>query len=189
MKFTHRISIMLAALAVLAASAFAETYEQLLAKAKGYEAKKQWVYALAAYWDAIDAEPTEKAVEAFENLASALRSGKPGYGNFDEFGLYDGWLAVCTEFEKYWTENCPYIFSVGSFTKGQLDMAAKTATYTVSISLRDVSKFDDVGLPITEGFEKSWQKDWANIPKDWTGPRSPCSTRKKAPSRRAASHW
>ena len=46
-------------------------YQSQLAKAKEFESQKKWVAALASYYDAMAAEPSEKAEEAY-NLYSKL---------------------------------------------------------------------------------------------------------------------
>ena len=50
-KFFVAVTVLLAA--VGAAFADEAKYNELLAKGKDYEAKKQWVYAMGTYWDAI----------------------------------------------------------------------------------------------------------------------------------------
>ena len=104
---------------IVASVAFATTmglfaqntdYKALLAKAKEYEDKKQFVYALGTYYDAVAAEPNEaskEAQDAFNTLSDSIKDGKPGFGEFDEFEIYDNWLAFCKEYEKYWTEYSP----------------------------------------------------------------------------------
>lgn len=179
MKFKRIIVVVSAIFAVT--SAFAqETYETLLKKAKDYEAKKQWVHALGAYWDAMEAEPTEKAAEAYEaftKLSETIQEGDPGYGEFDEFSLYDGWLALCKEYEKYWTDNCPYGFSL-SVKKGDLDMATRTATYTVKVNYGDTYKYKSISGTLggrdkfgswdnNVGLGRVWKSDWVGIPENW----------------------
>ena len=178
MKFKRIIVVVSAIFAVT--SAFAqETYETLLKKAKDYEAKKQWVHALGAYWDAMEAEPTEKAAEAceaFTKLSETIWEGNPGYGEFDEFSLYDGWFALCKEYEKYWTDNCPYNFEFSALEKGDLDMATRTATYTVNANIFANNKYwnikERVGAwePHTEdfcGFKSVWRSDWTGLSEYW----------------------
>ena len=44
------------------------------------------------YWDSMEANPenSEEAVGLYFKLADTIRSGKPGYGEFDEFDMFDG---------------------------------------------------------------------------------------------------
>ena len=101
-KIALAVAVMLAAgLGVFAQSA---EYTVLVKKAKDYEAKKQYASALGIYWDAVAAEPSEKsqeAVEVFLKLEDLIKSGKPGYDEFDEFSLYDDWVLLCKDFECY----------------------------------------------------------------------------------------
>ena len=105
------------AVAVMVASGtmlFAEgdDYASLLAKAKDYEAKKQYVHALGSYWDAMEASP-EKAVDAldaYNKLAGTVKAGNPGYGEFSGSDLLNGWIAMYADYESYWKENSMYVF-------------------------------------------------------------------------------
>ncbi len=55
------------------------SYTALLAKAKEYEAKKQYIYALGTYWDAMEADYSangEEAYKAYLKLGHVIRDGK-----------------------------------------------------------------------------------------------------------------
>lgn len=96
-------------------------YQNLMAKAKAYEAYSKLVYALGTYYDAMEAEPTDQAAEAYDaflNLENTIKNGNPGYGEFDEFDLHDGWKAILTEYETYWSEFAAVQFEFGTLTKG-----------------------------------------------------------------------
>ena len=148
---------------------FAEgDYAALLAKAKDYEAKKQYVHALGTYWDAMEAAPekTGEALDAYDKLGAVIRAGNPGYGEFDDFDIYDGWLALCKEYERYWTECCPNAFTF-SIRKGELDMKTRTATYYVDIKVDESCKYKDIAGNIMTGLKSKWTKDWEGIPERW----------------------
>lgn len=162
----------LAGAAVMAAAGsmlFAEgDYAALFAKAKDYEAKKQYVHALGTYWDAMEAAPEKAAdaLDAYDKLGAAIRAGNPGYGEFDEFDIYDGWLALCKDFERYWTECCPNAFTF-SIKKGELDMKTRTATYYVDIKVDENCKYKDIAGNVMTGLKSKWTKDWEGIPERW----------------------
>lgn len=69
------------AVSLCAASAENSRYASHLAKAKECETKKQWVAALGEYYEAMLAEPTLAALEAYHGwtaLADDIKSGKHG---------------------------------------------------------------------------------------------------------------
>lgn len=141
-----------------------DEYTTLLKKAKDYEEKKMYASALGTYWDAIAAEPSEKskeAIEAFQKIEGVIRSGKPGFGEYDEFSIYDEWVLLAKDFERYFTENPPVTFEVRGIQKGDIDRATKTATYKadVVISFESVKeeKIQDIVL---SGLEKVRRSDW-----------------------------
>ncbi|MCR5621813.1 MAG: SUMF1/EgtB/PvdO family nonheme iron enzyme [Treponema sp.] len=142
-----------------------ESYDTLLAKAKKYEADKKYVHALGTYWDAMAADPEKaEAFDAYTKLALIIKKGKPGRDiTYDEFDLYDGWLALCKDFEQYWTETCPNAFTL-SIRKGDLDMKTRTATYYVDITVGESRKYKDISDFVLTGLKSQWRKDWTDIP-------------------------
>ena len=99
MKRMYKVIAAAAVIFLGTAFAFAgeAEYDKLLAQAKEYESKKQWVRALSAYWDAMDAEPSRNGIEAckaFINIENAIEEGNPGLGEYDDFSRYDGWLEL-----------------------------------------------------------------------------------------------
>lgn len=159
------------ALFALSSFAFADEakYKELLAKAKSYESKKQYVYALGAYWDAMEAEPTDKAAEAFNaffRIGETLKNGQPGYATSNDFDTYDGWVAVCKDYEKYWTEYCPNEF-IFVLKKGKRDLATRTGSYTLNIKRKFLYKFNFISDFVITGLESKRTDEWTEIPKDW----------------------
>lgn len=167
----------LAMFAMLMVMAVCSAYSQnangaeLLQKGKDYEAKKEYVYALGSYYDAIVAggESAAEALNAFNTLAGYIREGNPGPGKYNEFTLHDGWVALLQNAEKYWTENCPwqFMFKIGNKT---VDYATRTASYTLEIDATFgwyESKIAKYGVIVDEtifkGLDKAWKKDWTDI--------------------------
>ena len=163
---------------IVASVAFATTmglfaqsadYKALLAKAKEYEGKKQFVYALGTYYDAVAAEPSgasKEAQDAFNTLSDSIKDGKPGIGEFDEFEIYDNWLAFCKEYEKYWTEYSPRAI-IYKLERDSIDRATKTGNYKVSLKEEWSAKYKRISEAVLAGLEKSWKDDWTGIPKVW----------------------
>ncbi|MBR0494787.1 MAG: hypothetical protein IJJ71_01260 [Treponema sp.] len=172
MKRILKAAAALAVLVMGASSAFADEaqYKKLLAEAKGYEAKKQYASALGAYWDAVAAEPTEKAKEAYDafvKLEAVIKDGKPGYGEFDEFSLYDDWVILLKDCERYFTENPAHCFLLSAPQKGDIDRATRTATYTVTVTSGFSEKAVRILNDLQVGMKKSRKKDWTEISEDW----------------------
>lgn len=169
MKLRKIIIAILTAATSLAAFAQNADYNALLSKGKDYENKKQFVYALGTYYDAVAAEPTgdsKEAEDAFNALSDSIKNGNPGIGEFDEFEIYDNWLVLCKEYEKYWTEYSPRAI-IYELERDSIDRATKTGNYKVSLKLEWSAKYKRISEAVLAGLEKSWQDDWTGIPKRW----------------------
>ncbi len=117
---------------------FAESYEELFTKAQEYENNKQWVHALGTYYDAIELEKSEKAASAmnkFYELSEVIKSGKPGYGDFDEFDLYENWVLLLREYDSYIVENPPISIQIQEIKRVNVDLENKTADYEMKYSI------------------------------------------------------
>ena len=172
MKRIKNIVAGLAALVLGSSFAFADKaqYDKLLAEAKQYEEKKQWVHAMGAYWDAMEAEEKRNGTEAYEaflKITKALQEGNPGIGTFDDFSLYDGWVSLCKDYEIYWNEHVSEIYALSfTYKKDALDMKTRTATYDFGVIQRTTPKFEYIYAAVA-GLYKSRRKDWEEIPKMW----------------------
>ena len=146
-----------------------EPYETLLALGKQYEEKKLYVHALGAYWDSMEANPenSEEAVGLYFKLADTIRSGKPGYGEFDEFDMFDGWKDLYRDFESYWAETGVYVFGVSRLEKGKLDMTTRTATYNTRISIGKTKKYNEILSIVKAGVKQGRKSEWDEIPADF----------------------
>ncbi len=163
------IGAILTATTSLAAFAQNADYNELLSKAKDYENKKQFVYALGTYYDAVAAEPTgesKEAQDAFNALSDSIKNGNPGFGEFDEFEIYDNWLVFCKEYEKYWTEYSPRAI-IYKLERDSIDRATKTGNYRVILKWEWSAKYKRISEAVLAGLKKSWQDDWTGIPKKW----------------------
>ena len=169
MKLKKMIVASVAFATTMGLFAQSEDYKALLAKAKEYEGNKQFVYALGTYYDAVAAEPSEaskEAQDAFNTLSDSIKDGKPGIGEFDEFEIYDNWLAFCKEYEKYWTEYSPRAIFY-KLERDSIDRATKTGNYKVSLKVEWSAKYKRISEAVLAGLEKSWKEDWTGIPKTW----------------------
>lgn len=145
-------------------------YTALLKKGKDYEAKKQYASALGTYWDAVAAEPTEKgkdAYDAFLKLEAVIKDGKPGYGDFDEFSIYDNWVLLLKDCERYFTENPAHAFYLSAPQKGDIDRTTRTATYKVTVTSGFSEKAVRIVNSLADGLKKSRKNDWTDISEKW----------------------
>ena len=160
------LSLVLIALVSVSAM-FAQTYEELLAKAKNYEAKKEWVYAMGYYYDAAFAENAqEEAVQKFVALADEIGNGNPGFGKFNVFSLHDEWVNLVKNFVKYFTEFSPYVVWYDGelvLNEKKTDYKAKKATYDMKCSLVPTQKFRYIEYALQEGYKKSKKDDWTGF--------------------------
>ena len=188
-----------AAVVLLAAvgAAFADEakYNELLAKGKDYEAKKQWVYAMGTYWNAILEYPqgAKDANDGFNRIRAGfaeynkpvgtyigfaeynksvgnfIGTGNPGPGEYDIFSCYDGWINVCREFEVYWNEHSDEIYYVPEvkYEKGEADMKNRTMTYDFKGKIDFTQKFSTIWHCIGDSFRKAYRDNWNDIPAQW----------------------
>mgnify|MGYP002625969540 CR=1 FL=1 len=172
MKRIKNIIAVLAAVVLGTSFVFADKaqYDKLLAEGKQYEEKGQWVHAMGAYWDAMEAEEKRNGTEAYEaffKITKALQEGKPGIGTFDDFSLYDGWVSLCKDYEIYWNEHVSEIYALSfTYKKDALDMKTRTASYNFGVIQRTTPKFEYIYAAVA-GLYKSRRKDWEEIPKNW----------------------
>lgn len=167
--------IVLSVISFLAVNVFAQKEEVNVhfKKAQDYETQKKWIYALGEYYDAMaenlaDYNTTYDANNRWTTIADSINNGNPGLGEFDDFEFVDNWISLLKEYEKYWTENCPYIFYVKKPVRQKLNLETKTANYMFGIYLEKCKKFNEIDKIIQTGFKKAYKKEWnLDYLKDW----------------------
>lgn len=183
MKRIKNIVAVIAALVLGTSFVFADKaqYDKLLAEAKQYEEKGQWVHAMGAYWDAIGSNlgDAEEAQEGFNRIYNVFRGygsvghdiPNPGPGEYDDFSRYDGWIELCKDFEIYWNEHPGEIFTTSlEYEKGDVDMKSRTASYNFELVANFSEKYSRLGNMICYVFGKAYKKygsDWPDIPAQW----------------------
>lgn len=155
----------------LCAFAFSQNDEAkaFIAKAKQCEAQKKYASALGNYYDAIvaDVENTSDAVDAFQRIQNQIISGQPGFGNYNEFSLYDNWVLLLKDAEAYWTTNSPYVFAFSELKKENVNYEKRTADYSVDVSTEYSEKYKTiVHNTLIEGLKKAYEDSWGKL-KDW----------------------
>lgn len=146
-------------------------YKNHLSKAKEYESKKRYAYALGAYYDAmgVDFAPDEKqeAINGYTTLVKSILSGNPGLGSYNEFTIHDEWKNLLIDAEKFGCSFNPFEVTVGNLVKGDLDYTTKTASYSASISYKVGNRYKyTIGI-IENGYKKAYKEDWKDLPKEW----------------------
>ena len=151
---------------MLAGSVFGQSYNDYLAKAKNFEAKKLWCQALGAYYDALgtDEDPIKKkeAFDAYIELVKAIREGNPGKGTFDVFTSHDEWKNLVADTEKYMFTFPNSVVLIGDLQKESLDYQTRTATYSAGVAeVASCSRYTNTVGIVEEGYKKAFKKDWA----------------------------
>ena len=146
-------------------------YKTHLSKAKEYESKKRYAYALGAYYDAmgVDFAPDEKqeAINGYSTLVKSILSGNPGLGSYNEFTIHDEWKNLLIDAEKFGCSFNPFEVTVGNLEKGDLDYTTKTASYSASVSYKVGNRYKyTIGI-IENGYKKAYKEDWKDLPKEW----------------------
>lgn len=144
---------------LIATVAFAQNYEANLAKAKEHEEKKEFVYALGYYYDAMnDENALPEAMQNYNSLSQKLSRGATGL----ELTLWDdpkeAWRKVILEFYRYFTEFSPYEFYYyDELEQDELDYKNKTATYLMKYNLKLTDKFKALSNCFTKS--EVWDND------------------------------
>lgn len=147
-------------------------YEELLAKAKKYEAQKKYAYALGTYFDAAEEnlDNADEALDSYYKLLNAFEEGNPGLEAYDEFSLYEGWKSLLEDAERYWTEHAGevWMFEISNLKRESLDYETKTGSYSFTIKRgENTFKFKQFNYAIKKGLKQVWKNDWKKIPSDW----------------------
>lgn len=150
------------ALTFVAINVFARSakYDDLVKKAKDYESKEEWAYALGFYADAIAEEPMDSAdaYKRFNEIVSSIESGKPGMGEFKGTKLYNGWKNLLINAEKYWTEYCPWNVNVGPLEV--VTMSGSKVDYAATVKMEASTKYVEIMGPIVKGYVAGRQSTW-----------------------------
>ncbi len=148
-----------------------ETYQDFLSLAKDYESKKQWCYALGAYYDAIGTcdlpENKKEAIDGYNALCSAILSGNPGLEKYDVFSLYEAWKKLLNDTEKFVSSYNPYMITIGQFVQTKIDYENKTGTYSVTLNSQLGNRYFNTVNIIEQGYKKAYKNDWTDLPKNW----------------------
>lgn len=147
---------------------YGTTYEELLQKAQDYENKKEWIYALGTYADAISiVDDSTIAQERYNEILSSIQMGKPGIGEFDVFSLHDEWKKLIQSSELYFAEVFPYEILYDNMERKTVDYSSKTASYRLTLKNTETNFYKTIKQTLKEGFEKTDWKNWDNFNAPW----------------------
>ena len=135
-------------------------YKDLLEKARSYESKNEWAYALGYYADAITADPVNavEAAEKFKSISDSIESGNPGLTPVTGRLQMEAWESLLCNTEKYFTENFPYFVN---FYKPQMKKKnGKNYDYWSNVDYSFNYKFNRIVLPILKGYKKVYEESW-----------------------------
>lgn len=135
-------------------------YKELLEKARSYESKNEWAYALGYYADAITADPVNavEAAEKFNSISDSIESGNPGLTPVTGRLQMEAWENLLCNTEKYFTENFPYFVN---FSKPEMKKKnGKNYDYWSNVYYSLNFKFNRIVLPILKGYQKVYKGSW-----------------------------
>ena len=135
-------------------------YKELLEKARSYESKNEWAYALGYYADAITADPVNavEAAEKFKSISDSIESGNPGLTPVTGRLQMEAWENLLCNTEKYFTENFPYFVN---FSKPEMKKKnGKNYDYWSDVHYSLNFKFNRIVEPILEGYKKVYKGSW-----------------------------
>lgn len=135
-------------------------YKELLEKARSYESKNEWAYALGCYADAITADPLNalEAAEKFNSISDSIESGNPGLTPVTGRLQMEAWENLLCNTEKYFTENFPYFVN---FSKPQMKKKnGKNYDYWSNVDYSFNFKFNRIVLPILKGYKEVYRGSW-----------------------------
>lgn len=127
---------------------------------------ENWVSELGNCWESADSN-----YQKYNEIADALRSGKPGLGEFsDEEEIKNGWAAIVADFERYWSENCPEKFSfsrIGKYSV-QKDGDTKVYRYTASVYSTYSLKYCEIRQIVQTGLRRARIFTWNDVSPNYT---------------------
>lgn len=159
------------AVVLMGVSVFAQSaeYTEYFNAAKDYEAKRQWAFALNAYYDALGCsdEPSVKvdALDAYNILANKIKSGNLGLGKYNEFTLHDEWKKLLIDAEKLGSSYCMRHIKLGKLEQGDLDYTTRTASYSCNIETYLAFRYTRTIGVIETGYKSAYKSDWNDLPK------------------------
>ena len=157
-------------------------YERMVYENKVNEYKKkvnehilrnEWFSAMLTYLESykLDKERGVRKEQSevygnFLEIKNAIKLGKPGLGEYDDFSLYSSWKQLLKDSEKCITEYSPYDFEIGKLEKKSTNFETQTYDYEVSISKSDSTVMKLIKW-VKDGLKAARNSAWKEIPDEW----------------------
>ena len=112
-------------------------------------------------------EKADASTSKYMEILSAIKSGNPWLGDFDDFSRYDGWKDLLANAEKFFSEYPPIFIHIYKPKKKSADMKSKTYTYKIDVSNHPSGFYSDFLSCVKTGLSKVKTADWSEIPENW----------------------
>lgn len=112
-------------------------------------------------------EKADASTSKYMEILSAIKSGNPWLGDFDDFSRYDGWKDLLANAEKFFSEYPPIFIHIYKPEKKSADMKSKTYTYKIDVSNHPSGFYSDFLSCVKTGLSKVRTADWSEIPENW----------------------
>lgn len=109
----------------------------------------------------------DASTSKYMEILSAIKSGNPWLGDFDDFSRYDGWKDLLANAEKFFSEYPPIFIHIYKLKKKSADMKSKTYTYKIDVSNHPSGFYSDFLSCVKTGLSKVRTADWSEIPENW----------------------
>lgn len=153
---------------LLTSISYAKSYDEFIQEAEQYENKKEWFYALGAYYNAMKfSDNSDVALQKYTELSDCIKSGKPGFGEFNVFSMHDEWVNLIKNAEKYFTETFPYMISYDTLEMDSANYEKKTANYKLGLTVNQSEFYKNAREILKNGYEKTNHSDWKDLESDY----------------------
>lgn len=153
---------------LLMSISYAKSYDEFIQEAEQYENKKEWFYALGAYYNAMKvSDNSDVAQQKYTELSDCIKSGKPGFGEFNVFSMHDEWVNLIKNAEKYFTETFPYMISYDTLKMDSANYEKKTANYKLGLTVNQSEFYENAREILKNGYEKTNHSDWKDLESDY----------------------
>ena len=153
---------------LLTSISYAKSYDEFIQEAEQYENKKEWFYALGAYYNAMKvSDNSDVAQQKYTELSDCIKSGKPGFGEFNVFSMHDEWVNLIKNAEKYFTETFPYMISYDTLEMDSANYEKKTANYKLGLTVNQSEFYENAREILKNGYEKTNHSDWKDLESDY----------------------